>query len=181
MNNAKLLIAVIVAVTLMIVCPVAFGNNPAPAKNKNATFEEHFLDLSGIMSEGDEKLSDYTVHIFQDGSPSDTFQVTTKLEQHYMLPLNHNYALKFTKPGYKERILLVNTFVESKNLHHVYTFRYEIQFLENDEQNTFDDFPVAFVHYDTEKKDFDYNRTYHQNVRTDVKPQETTTASRSWH
>lgn len=180
MSTAKLIITVIAAGALTIVCPMALGHNIS-RNAETVTFEESFLDLSGVMTVSDEKTAGYTVYIFEDGSPSDTFQVTNRQEQHYMLPVNHNYALKFVKPGYKERIMLVNTHINEKRLHDVYSFRYQIGFLQKDESNTFDDFPVAFVHYDQQQKDFDYNRTYHTNVRTDIQPSGSTTASKSWH
>lgn len=179
MLAAKFILGAAVAGAVFLNCPTSEG--PGAQKKETVTFEESFLDLSGVMAIDGEKTADYTVYIFQDGSPSDTFQVNNRLEQHFMLPLNHNYALKFTKPGCKERILLVNTHVDAKRVHNLYTFRYQIEFLQDGESNTFDDFPVAFVHYDQKQKDFDYNRAYHQNVRTDNPPSETTTVSNSWH
>lgn len=184
MSTLKLILLLIIAGALTIVCQMAFAKNPKDAA-ASVTFEESFLDLSGVMTIGEEKVADYTVCIFQDGSPSDTFQVNNRLEQHYMLHLNHNYALKFSRPGCKDRIMLVDTHVGAKKIQDTYSFRYEIKFLEDGESNTFDDFPVAFVHYDQETKDFDYNRQYHSNVRTDI-PANTNTASTdqqndSWH
>lgn len=183
MSPIKLFLLLILAGVLTIVCPLAFAE--PKAATSQVTFEESFLDLSGVMTIGEEKVADYTVHIFQDGSPSDTFQVNNRLEQHYMLPLNHNYALKFTRPGCKERIMLVDTHVDAKRIQDFYTFRYDIKFIEDGESNTFDDFPVAMVHYDQNKKDFDYNREYHANIRTDI-PSNTNTVSanqqdKSWH
>jgi hypothetical protein len=183
MSTPKLILLLVLAGALTIICPMAFAE--PQDTTANVTFEESFLDLSGVMTVGDEKVSNYTVCIFQDGSPSDTFQVNNRLEQHFMLPLNHNYALKFTRPGCKDRIMLVNTFVNEKKLHDIYAFRYDIRFIENNESNTFDDFPVAVVHYDPEKKDFDYNRAYHSNVRTDQPSNTNTVGSnkqdKSWH
>lgn len=184
MSTAKLILLLVIAGALTIICPMALAKLPKEAA-ATVTFEESFLDLSGVMTINDEKVADYTVYIFQDGSPSDTFQVTNRLEQHYMLPLNHHYALKFSHPGHKDRIMLVDTHVDAKRILDVYTFRYDIKFLEDGESNTFDDFPVAYIHYDQEKKDFDYNRQYHANIRTDI-PANTNTAGsskqdKSWH
>ncbi len=183
MSPIKLFLLLILAGVLTIVCPMALAEPKTAATN--VTFEESFLDLSGVMTIGGEKVANYSVYIFQDGSPSDTFHVNNRLEQHYSLPVNHHYALKFTRPGCKDRLMLVDTHVGAKKLRSLYTFRYDIQFIENDKSNTFDDFPVAVVHYDEQKKDFDYNREYHANVRTDI-PSNTNTAGsnlqdKSWH
>lgn len=179
MLTAKLFLGTVVAGVLAMNCPTA---ECTTAQNtERDTVEGSHLDLSGVMTINGEKVANYTVYIFKDGAPSDTFQVTNRLEQHYLLPLHHNYALKFSKPGYKDRILLVNTHIQQQRVQPLYTFRYDISFISNHESNTFDDFPVAFVDYDAKKKDFDYNRAYHSNVRTDNKPAATTTASKSWH
>lgn len=180
MSTAKLIIALLVASILTIVCPMAFGKSSSET-TESVTFDVSFLDLSGVMTVDNEKTSEYTVCIFEDGAPMDTFQVNTRLEQHFMLPIGHNYALKFSKLGYKDRVMLVNTHVNEKHNSDIYTFRYSIEFIPKGESNTFDDFPVAFVDYDSKKKDFDYNRTYHRNVRTDEQPSEDQTASKSWH
>lgn len=177
MKAAKIILGLAITGLVIVNTPILGETNPAPEK---VTFDVSFLDLSGVMTIDGEKVSGYTVHIFEDGAPMDTFQVNNRLEQHYMLPLNHNYALKITKPGCKDRILLVNAHVTERKPQELYTFRYDIEFIKEGEQNTFDDFPVAFVHYDEKKKDFDYNRAYHANVRTD-NPSETQTASKNWH
>lgn len=179
MNTTKLILAVLLAAVLTIICPMAFGKSSNEAR-QNTTFADSFLDFSGVMTIDDEKVSDYTVYIFQDGSPSDTFHVRTQLEQHYLLPVGHNYTLKFTKFGYKDRLVLVNTTINSKRTHDLYTFRYSVEFIADGESNTADDFPVAFIHYDETKKDFDYNREYHTNIRTDNRPR-SHTVSKSWH
>jgi len=180
MNTTKLTLALAAAAILTIVCPIAFAK-PSDTTAKSVTFTESFLNFSGVMTVDSVRVSDYSVYIFQDGSPSDTFHVTTKLEQHYMLPIGHNYALKYTKHGYKDRLVLVDAHVNTKHVQDEYTFRYAIEFLGNHESNTFDDFPVAFIHFDKDKKDFDYNRAYETNVRLDQRQPQEQTVSKSWH
>jgi hypothetical protein len=180
MSTKRLIIALAVAVTLMIVCPMAFAES-SPETSEKVTFTESFLDLSGVMTVDSLKVNDYSVYIFQDGSPSDTFHVNTKLEQHYMLPIGHQYALKFCKHGYKDRIVLVDAHVNAKHVRDLYSFRYAIEFVDLEESNTFDDFPVAYIHFDQEQKDFDYSRTYSNNVRLDKKQPQETVISKSWH
>ncbi len=179
MSTTKLILALAVAAILTILCPMAFAKSSNEA-NQKTTFTDSFLDLSGVMTINDEKVSDYSVYIFQDGSPSDTFHIGTKLEQHYLLPVGHSYTLKFTKFGYKERLVMVNTNINARRTHDFYTFRYSVEFIADGASNTADDFPVAFIHYDETKKDFDYNREYHTNIRTDNQPQQHA-VSKSWH
>lgn len=137
----------------------------------------YFLDFSGIMTINGEKVSDYTVYIFKDGQLADSVFVENRREQYFELALYHNYTIKFCKPGYKERLILVDTHLPEKFHLTYFTFRYEIEFIPEDESNTFDDFPVAYITYDPHKKDFDYNRTYHHNVRIQPKPSSRHTVS----
>jgi hypothetical protein len=146
-----------------------FATVPVSAEaesNRDFTQEMYFLELSGVMTVNDVKVDDYTVFFFEDGKLVDSFYIDERREQYFGMEFGHNYALKFVKKGYKNRVLLVDTFLPQDAHSDDYTFRYSIEFIPKDApSNTFDDFPVAFVTYDAKQKDFDYNKTYHNNVR----------------
>lgn len=161
-----------VANYLLVICTLLAVNVSATEPEKLSTQDSvnlragYFLDFSGVMTVNDQKVDDYTVYIYQDGTLLDSFYVTSKREQYYELPLNHNFALKFRKEGYRERVILVDTHVPDSESIHYYTFRYSIEFISEDQpSNTFDDFPVAYVVFQKTKKDFDYDRKYHRNTR----------------
>lgn len=138
----------------------------AEAKNKSDfNADVHMLEVSGILTIDGVRATDYMVYIFEDGALNDSFYITNRFEQYFGLELGHDYALKFKKAGYKERVMLIDTHLPEDAQSGYYIFRYEIEFIKKDQSNTFDDFPVCFVTYDGKKKDFDYNRTYHFNVR----------------
>lgn len=158
---------------LIAVLLISLSLNAAATEQQNTSDKDsanvrkgYFLDFSGVMTINDQKVSDYMVYIFQDGALRDSFYVTNKREQYYELPLNHNFALKFRKTGYRERIVLVDTHVPNAEAQRYYSFRYSIEFISEDAPaNTFDDFPVAYVTFQKAKKDFDFDRTYHKNTR----------------
>lgn len=144
--------------------------NADEAKEKPA---EHIVLLSGNMAVGEKVVSNYWVYVFENGAPTDTFFVDARKEVFFDLDLNKNYAIKFVKEGYKERVLLIDTHVPEEGLSKSYTFRYLITFIPNGKSNTFDDFPVAHINYHEKTKDFEYNRQYHRNVRINPSEKET--------
>jgi hypothetical protein len=160
MKAPKLIAALLISLSLNAAATEQQNTSNTDSLNMR---KGYFLDFSGVMTINDQKVSDY---IFQDGALRDSFYVTNKREQYYELPLNHNFALKFRKTGYRERIVLVDTHVPNAEAQRYYSFRYSIEFISEDAPaNTFDDFPVAYVTFQKAKKDFDFDRTYHKNTR----------------
>lgn len=166
------------AVTLAVmICSDAYATPVHTPKD----FEEdlNYLEISGVMTVNDQRVSDYTVFLYRDGVLSDSFYVDNRREQYFGCEYGHDYMLKFVKPGYKERLMMVDTHLPDTAQLQDYTFRYSIAFLRKDApSNTFDDFPVAYVMYDAKLKDFDYNKTYHFNVRNNARQTADHTASK---
>lgn len=163
MKAPKLIAALLISLSLNAAATEQQNTSNTDSLNMR---KGYFLDFSGVMTINDQKVSDYMVYIFQDGALRDSFHVTNKREQYYELPLNHNFALKFRKTGYRERIVLVDTHIPNAEAQRYYSFRYSIEFISEDAPaNTFDDFPVAYVTFQKAKKDFDFDRTYHKNTR----------------
>ena len=163
MKAPKLIAALLISLSLNAAATEQQNTSNTDSLNMR---KGYFLDFSGVMTINDQKVSDYMVYIFQDGALRDSFYVTNKREQYYELPLNHNFALKFRKTGYRERIVLVDTHIPNTEVQRYYSFRYSIEFISEDAPaNTFDDFPVAYVTFQKAKKDFDFDRTYHKNTR----------------
>lgn len=146
----------------------AFSAAGAESTKKATDFEQevYFLEISGVMTIDEQRTTDYMVYLFEDGTLRDSFYIDNRREQYFGLEFEHNYALKFVKEGYRNRVLLIDTHLPDEAYASIFTFRYSIEFISKDAPpNTFDDFPVAFVTYDSKLKDFDYNKTYHNNVR----------------
>ena len=162
------------ALTLVLLCTAASSKSNTVISDKAPEFSGSILELSGNMSVNDKMVADYWIYVFENGAPKDTFFVESKKEIFIALQLNNNYAVKFVKEGFKDRILLVDTHVPDSRSSKNYSFRYLIEFLPNDAvSNTFDDFPVAYITYQKAVNDFDYDRMYHHNVRINPSAQET--------
>jgi hypothetical protein len=124
------------------------------------------LELSFKLRDGNKRISDYYVLIYCDTNAADTLFIEKGKVSYMYLPFNHNYTLRYVKPGYRDRILIVRTGVKSATHIKSMAFDYEIELVKEDEApNTFADLPVAVVHYDKTKKKFDYSRKYHRQVR----------------
>ncbi|HEU4718765.1 MAG TPA: hypothetical protein VFU15_13065 [Bacteroidia bacterium] len=138
-----------------------------------------YFDITGRMTIADKSVADYSVILYCDGQRTDSVFVDTKKDIDIHLGYGHDYAVRFSKAGCKDRILLVDTHLPEGVSADYFSFLYSIEFLsEHAPSNTFDDFPVAYIGYDKTKKDFDYNRTYHKNIRVMPGHPETQTASR---
>jgi hypothetical protein len=124
------------------------------------------LELSFKLKDGSKRISDYYVLIYCDTNAADTLFVEKGKVSYLYLNYNHNYTLRYVKPGYRDRILIVRTGIASAIHLKDMVFDYEIELVKEDEApNTFADLPVAVVHYDKSKKKFDYSRKYHRQVR----------------
>lgn len=161
---------------------VSLMSLPMTATNQNRSdFEQevYMLEVSGVMTVNGTRATDYMVYMFEDGVLNDSFHIDNRREQYFGFEFGHNYAMEFVKDGYKKRVLLIDTHLPQDAYSSNFHFRYEIEFIGKDVSNTFDDFPVAYITYDAKKKDFDYNRKYHNNVRYNAGQPAVHTASQS--
>lgn len=124
------------------------------------------LELSFKLTEEGKRVSEYYLLIYCDTNAADTLFVSKGKVAYLYLHYNHNYTLRYVKPGYRDRILIIRTGIESAIHFKNMEFDYEIELVkENEAANTFADLPVAIVRYDANKKKFDYSRKYHHQVR----------------
>lgn len=143
-----------------------FSFTTVNAKNVSDSTQTSGLEVSVKLTDDGAKVSDYSVIIYQDGNAMDTFFIGKSKPITIWLDYNHNYALRHIKTGYRDRVVLIDTYVSQKNASDIMDFDYEIELIrENESANTFDDFPVAFIHYDANQKKFDYSRKYDRQVR----------------
>ncbi len=124
------------------------------------------LELSFKLTDEGKRMGEYYLLIYCDTNAADTLFIETTKVTYLYLNYNHNYTLRYVKPGYRDRILIVRTSVASlihfKNME----FDYEIELVKvTEEANTMADLPVAIIRYDMNQKRFDYSRKYHHQVR----------------
>lgn len=124
------------------------------------------VELSSQLRYHGKKVSDYTLIIYCDTNAAETLYVEKAKMIYLQLDYNHNYTLRYLKDGFRERVLLVNTHVDSKVAAKDMEFDYEIELVpQNAPANTLGDLPVAIIRYDKSQNKFDYSKKYHRQVR----------------
>jgi hypothetical protein len=124
------------------------------------------LELSCVLTDNGLRLAEYKMIVYCDGAAKDTFCVTKAKPVYLRLDFGHQYAVRHIATGYRDRIVMINTVVDFKTSTRKFTFDYQIEMLKTSEtSNTLNDLPVAVICYDAKHKQFNYSRTYHEQVR----------------
>jgi hypothetical protein len=118
-----------------------------------------------VLDEG-KHLDEYFIIIYCDNNLSDTIFVDKKKTVVFYLNYGHQYAIRHIAGGYRDRVVMINTCVDTKTAQVEHFFDYELEMIATDEPvNTLNDLPVAVVRYDAQLKKFDYSRQYALQVR----------------
>lgn len=119
------------------------------------------LEISVSLSENETPVNGYRIFIFEDSKFRDSVYAELALPVYLQLDLNKKYCLKFIKPGFLERLVLVETTVPAGKEKGKYSYDFEIGMLPDDSSaNTAGDLPVALIHYDTLQGAFNYSLQY---------------------
>ncbi|MBI3510310.1 MAG: hypothetical protein HY064_06575 [Bacteroidetes bacterium] len=132
----------------------------------NAARKEKNLEISSFLTYNGEKVSDYSMIVYEEGIPVDTFIVTEENKTFVMLNYDCNYCIRYTKEGFLDRVVLIDTHVPEGESFMKHTFDFEIELVSlKDHGNTIGDLPVAIVEYDTYSNEFLNDRDYFRQVR----------------
>lgn len=124
------------------------------------------VELSCVLAHNKIRLAEYTVVVYRDDIVTDTLTVIEPSPVYFELEYGHQYAIIHQAKGYQERILMVNTVVDSKTRNLKKVFDYQIEMLlDGEPPNTLYDLPVAVVRYDASLGKFDYSKKYHNQIR----------------
>ena len=119
------------------------------------------LKISFLLSEDNHPIENYTLVIYRDGEIDRTMEISKSTPVYALLDLNSSYTLRFTKPGFKARMVLIDTHVPKGSESEIFHFDFEIEMLEkNEPSNTLDDLPVALLKFNTDKNKFSYSSEY---------------------
>lgn len=143
-----------------------FSCQTANAKQCIINQEGPGLELSSKITFNGERISNYTIILYNEDQTSDTIEVSGMKLIYMKLSYGHTYALRFIKKGFLERVMLIDTHLEKAKQSKEMQFDFEIEMIPVGKNgNTLSDLPVALVGYDAEEKNFDYSRNYHRQVR----------------
>lgn len=136
------------------------------AGNTERNEDQPGLEVSCRLFDDGSKFSSYTIIIYCDNQTTDTILVDKRRPVYFVLDYGHQYAIRHMAEGYRDRVVMIDTKVDSKIATNMSYFDYQIEMIRQDEPgNTINDLPVAVVRYDAHRHDFDYSRKYEKTVR----------------
>lgn len=124
------------------------------------------LELTSKLMFNDERISDYTLIIYNENQTSDTIEVSTIRSIDLKLSYGHYYSLRYIKPGFLDRVVMIDTRINENIKVKDAGFDYEIEMIPiMVHGNTVADLPVAIIHFDITESKFEYSRNYHRQIR----------------
>lgn len=151
----SLLIALLMPFTAIAAHPGKIKSDDAPC-----------LEISCHMQDDGSRFAGYTIIIYCDNAPADTLTIEKRREVFFTLDYGHQYAIRHIAPGYRDRVVMVNTCIDEKAAKKFSFFDYVIEMVRDEEPaNTLNDLPVGLVRFDKKLHRFDYSRKYEKEVR----------------
>jgi hypothetical protein len=84
----------------------------------------------------------------------------------FVLEQNTGYTLYYSKPGYLDRIIQINTTLpEDVSPNPIFLFDVEMEMLTLEMESTVSDFPAGIISYDPETEKFERSEVYSQGIR----------------
>src|SRR5688572_19142988 len=84
------------------------------------------LEISCSISDRNNPLKEYTIFILEDDTVRDTIFADLALPIFIQLELNKSYVIEFSKVGFMERLVLVDTKVPAGKERKRFTYEFEI-------------------------------------------------------
>ncbi|HTF05796.1 MAG TPA: hypothetical protein VK826_17330 [Bacteroidia bacterium] len=123
------------------------------------------LEISCSISDRNSPLKEYTILILEGNTVRDTIFADLALPIFIQLELNKSYVIEFSKTGFMERLVLVDTKVPAgqERRHFTYEFEIDMPYARCD-TGLYAIQPVARIIYDTTAGKFDYDAVYAKSI-----------------
>lgn len=147
---------------------VLIAHTDFSARNATYTglaFPRAGLEISCSVSQKSNPMRDYRILIIENDSVYDTIYADLTLPIYIQLDLNKSYVLEFSKPGFMERLVLVDTKVPEDKDHKRFSYDFEIEmpFRYCDTGSNAVQ-PIAKIIYDNTNGDFGYDLEYAKSI-----------------
>ncbi len=143
-----------------------FPNQKIKANTQLINQEGPGLEISSILTFQELRISDYTLIIYDENQSADTVVVPKMKTLFLKLSYGHIYSLRYVKPGFLDRVVMIDTKILEGYESQETGFDFEIEMIpESQCSNTMDNLPVGLVRYDYSEQKFDYSRNYHRQIR----------------
>ncbi|HET6991914.1 MAG TPA: hypothetical protein VFJ43_11350 [Bacteroidia bacterium] len=152
---------------LPIICTIALLFIKQNVKAKQlVNLDGPGLEIASTLTLNDERISGYTLIIYDETQSSDTIEIAKAKSIYLKLSYGHIYSLRYIKQGFRERVVMINTRVNEEKQKEETGFDFEIEMIpQNESGNTICDLPVAVIEYNYAENNFEYSRAYHRQVR----------------
>lgn len=145
--------------------PMATGISARNATYSGLAFPRAGLEISCSVSQKSNPMRDYRILIIENDSLFDTIFADLTLPIYIQLDLNKSYLLEFSKPGFMERLILVDTKVPEGKSHKRFTYDFEIEMpFRYCDTGSYAVQPVARIIYNNEDGNFDYDLEYARSI-----------------
>lgn len=152
---------------LFLFC-VLFVHTSFSARNacySGLSFPRAGLEISCSVSQKDNPMRDYQVLIIENDTLYDTIFADLTLPIFIQLDLNKSYLLEFSKPGFLERLVLVDTKVPAGRDKKRYSYDFEIEMpFRYCDTGSYAVQPIARIIYDTKDGKFGYDAEYAKSI-----------------
>lgn len=123
------------------------------------------LEISCSLSDRNSPLKEYTILILEDDTARDTIFADLAIPIYIQLDLNRSYVIEFSKPGFLERLVLIDTKVPDDKLRKRYSYEFEIDMPPAiTDTGMYAVQPVARIIYDTNNDEFTYDADYAKQI-----------------
>lgn len=123
------------------------------------------LEISCSVSQKSNPMRDYQILIIENDTVFDTILVDLTLPIYIQLDLNKSYVLEFSKPGFLERLILIDTKVPEGKSHKRFTYDFEIEMpFRYCDTGAYAVQPIARIIYDNTNGSFDYDLEYARSI-----------------
>lgn len=123
------------------------------------------LEISCTVSQKDKPMREYRILIIENDSLFDTVYADLTMPVYIQLDLNKSYMLEFSKPGFLERLVLVDTKVPVGAVNRRFSYDFEVELPPSYSDTGFHAVrPIARIIYDTKVADFNYDEEYAKSI-----------------
>lgn len=123
------------------------------------------LEISCTVSQKNKLMHDYRILIIENDSVFDTINADLTEPIYIQLDLNKSYVLEFSKPGFQEQAVLVDTKVPSGAVNRRFTYDFEVELhTRSSDTGLYAVPPIARIIYDLKLADFNYDEEYAKSI-----------------
>lgn len=152
---------------LFLFC-VLIAHTDFSARNATYTglaFPRAGLEISCSVSQKSNPMRDYRILIIENDTLFDTIYADLTLPIYIQLDLNKSYLLEFSKAGFMERLILVDTKVPEDKDHKRFSYDFEIEMpFRYCDTGSYAVQPIAKIIYDNTNGDFGYDLEYAKSI-----------------